>query len=162
MSSADGCSYSEEEVEPYLKDLIFDAAKNQTRLFLSHMTLTTHHPWTSPKTFKSEEYFDWWSHRDLNAFLKTVRYMDSWVGRILNYLEEAGIADRTLVGDQSVPLSYTSFLGNVLMCDSGQAFDEDDGLQGTFGNPHISNFRVPLSAILICHTSISKRTLRRA
>ena len=101
----------------------------------------------------------------MNAFLKTVRYMDSWVGRILNYLEEAGIADRTLVvvvGDQSVPLSYTSFLGNVLMCDSGQAFDEDDGLQGTFGNPHISNFRVPLSAILICHTSISKRTLRRA
>lgn len=27
---------------------------------------------------------------------------------------------------------------------SGQAFNEDDGLQGTFGNPHISNFRVPL------------------
>lgn len=27
---------------------------------------------------------------------------------------------------------------------SGQAFDEDDGLQGTFENSHISNFRVPL------------------
>ncbi|GAM38409.1 hypothetical protein TCE0_033f09105 [Talaromyces pinophilus] len=121
--------YPQEEIDPYIKDLIFDAAENKTRLFLSHMTLTSHHPWNFPKTFERENYFDWWSHRDLNAFLNTVRYMDSWVGRVLGYLEEAGIADRSLV---------------VVVGDHGQAFDEDDGLQGTFENSHISNFRIPL------------------
>ena len=73
------------------------------------MTLTTHHPWNHPKDFKGEDFFDWWSHRDLNAFLNTVRYMDMWVGRILGYLDEAGIAEKTLVvivGDQYVHIPY--------------------------------------------------------
>lgn len=82
------------------------------------MTLTSHHPWKLPKTFERENYFDWWSHRDLNAFLNTVRYMDSWVGRVLGYLEEAGIADRSLVvvvGDQYVSPASPVVLGKVLL-----------------------------------------------
>ncbi|EED16452.1 conserved hypothetical protein [Talaromyces stipitatus ATCC 10500] len=123
--------YSEDEIESYMKDLVFEAAENKTRLFLSHLTLTTHHPWAYPSTFKDENYFgrDRWNHRDMNSYLNTVRYGDAWLGKILGYLEQAGIANRTLV---------------VIVGDHGQAFDEDDGLQGTFENSHISNFRVPL------------------
>lgn len=123
--------YAEEELEPYLKDVIFAAAENKTRLFLSHMTSTTHHPWKIPDTEPREDYFgeERLKHRDLNAFFNTVRYVDRWVGKILGYLEEAQIADRTLV---------------VIVGDHGQAFEEDDWTQGTYENSHISNFRVPL------------------
>lgn len=123
--------YAEEELEPYLKDIIFAAAENKTRLFLSHMTSTTHHPWNVPATVQREDYFgqEKIKHKDLNAFFNTVRYVDRWVGKILKYLEEARIADSTLV---------------VIVGDHGQAFEEDDWIQGTYENSHISNFRVPL------------------
>ncbi|CRG90107.1 hypothetical protein PISL3812_07148 [Talaromyces islandicus] len=123
--------YAEEELEPYFRDVILAAAENKTRLFLSHMTSTTHHPWNVPETEPFEDYFGKESlkHKGLNAFFNAVRYVDRWVGKILGYLEEARIADRTLV---------------VIVGDHGQAFEEDDRTQGTYENSHISNFRVPL------------------
>jgi arylsulfatase A-like enzyme len=123
--------YAEEELEPYLKDVIFAAAENKTRLFLSHMTSTTHHPWNVPNTVHREDYFgqEKLKHKDLNAFFNTVHYVDRWVGKILKYLEEARIAEQTLV---------------VIVGDHGQAFEEDAWMQGTYENGHISNFRVPL------------------
>lgn len=42
-------------------------------------------------------------HQDLNKYLNTVAYVDEWLGKILGYLDEAKIADSTLVvmiGDQ--------------------------------------------------------------
>ncbi|KAH8700200.1 alkaline-phosphatase-like protein [Talaromyces proteolyticus] len=123
--------YAEQELDPYVKDIIFSAAADKTRLFMSHMTVTTHHPWKLPSDSKTEDYFgeDRTTHRDLNAFLNTVHYVDRWVGKIIGYLEEAKIADKTLV---------------VVVGDHGQAFEEDDWVQGTYENSHISNFKVPL------------------
>lgn len=100
-------SYSEREVYPYIEDVIDDAIKNNERLFLSHFTSTTHHPWGLPKGFQSEQYFSDESligkHEDMNSYLNSVRYVDAWLGDLLGLLDKKGIANETLVvfvGDQ--------------------------------------------------------------
>jgi phosphoglycerol transferase MdoB-like AlkP superfamily enzyme len=102
------CRYAESEIEPYLRDAIFDAAENQTRLFLSHITSTTHHPWAVPDSFHQEMYMGFNDglrsrHQDLNHYLNAVAYVDQWIGKILGYIDEANLTDSTLVvmiGDQ--------------------------------------------------------------
>ncbi|CRG88013.1 Catalase-peroxidase [Talaromyces islandicus] len=125
--------YPEVEILPYLKDSIEDAKANGDRLFLSHFTSTTHHPWGVPGGFPTENY---WSadrlinkHEDSNKYLNAVRYVDSWLGTVMQVLEDTGIAKETLV---------------VFVGDHGQAFKEDSHITGTFENGHISNFRIPL------------------
>lgn len=90
-----------------MEDAIDDAIKNNERLFLSHFTSTTHHPWALPKGFGSEQYFSDESligkHEDMNSYLNSVRYVDAWLGDMLNLLDKKGIANETLVvfvGDQ--------------------------------------------------------------
>lgn len=101
------CSYAEHELLPYLKDTIHDAIENKERLFLSHFTSATHHPWGVPSEFQTEQYWSgdglYSKHRDANKFLNAVRYVDKWLGDILTVLDETGIANETLVvivGDQ--------------------------------------------------------------
>ncbi|OKP00331.1 hypothetical protein PENSUB_7788 [Penicillium subrubescens] len=125
--------YSEREVYPYMEDAIDDAIKNNERLFLSHFTSTTHHPWGLPKGFQSEQYFSDESligkHEDMNSYLNSVRYVDTWLGDLLGLLDKKGISNETLV---------------VFVGDHGQAFQEDSPVTGCYENGHISNFRVPL------------------
>ena len=45
-------------------------------------------------------------HEDINKYLNAVRYVDTWLGDMMKVLDEAGIANETLVvfvGDQYVP-----------------------------------------------------------
>lgn len=121
--------YPETDVKQPIRDMIEEAAKQKTRLFLSHMTSTTHHPWNVPDSFNKTEYMVGSDHKNLNKFMNTIRYVDKWVGDVLGMLEETGIANETLV---------------VMLGDHGQAFDEDCGRQGTYKNGHISNFRIPI------------------
>lgn len=66
----------------------------------------------------------------MNDYLNTARFVDNWLGDIMSMLDEAGIANQTLV---------------VVVGDHGQAFAEDNkDMTGTYENGHISNFRVPL------------------
>lgn len=89
-----------------MKDVIKDAVKNDTRLFLSHFTSTTHHPWGTPSDFRREHYYadDFLgTHDDMDHYLNAVRYVDTWLGKFMNLLDETGIANETLVvfvGDQ--------------------------------------------------------------
>lgn len=98
--------YPEAEVYPYMKDMIEDAVKKDKRLFLSHFTSTTHHPWNTPGDFENEHYFEeslLGTHDDMDKYLNTVRYVDSWLGKFMGLLEETGISNETLVvfvGDQ--------------------------------------------------------------
>lgn len=95
------------EILPYLNDSIRAAKANGERLFLSHFTSTTHHPWGVPASFETENY---WSagqlikkHEDSNKYLNAVRYVDTWLGTVMKLLEDTGIANETLVvfvGDQ--------------------------------------------------------------
>ncbi|KAJ5949093.1 Alkaline phosphatase-like alpha/beta/alpha [Penicillium verhagenii] len=125
--------YAETELKPYIRDLFYEAANNKTRVFLSHVTSTTHHPWGTPKDFKKEKYMgnEGTANHDLmNSYLNAARFVDNWLGDILNMLDETGIANSTLV---------------VIVGDHGQAFGEDNkDMTGTYENGHISNFRVPL------------------
>ena len=99
--------YEEPEVYPYLNDTIQEAIANGERLFLSHFTSTTHHPWGLPSEIHAEDY--WPSkhlgtdHQPMNKYLNAVHYVDKWLGNIMQLLEETGLANETLVvfvGDQ--------------------------------------------------------------
>ncbi|KAJ5812001.1 Alkaline phosphatase-like alpha/beta/alpha [Penicillium riverlandense] len=125
--------YAETELRPYIQDLIDEAVQNHTRLFLSHVTSTTHHPWSTPENFTKVPYVADQgniNHDLMNNYLNAARFVDNWIGDILGMLDEAGIANQTLV---------------VVVGDHGQAFGEDDrDHTGTYNNGHISNYRVPL------------------
>ncbi|KAJ5337945.1 hypothetical protein N7452_004673 [Penicillium brevicompactum] len=125
--------YAETELRPYVRDLFEEAANNKTRMFLSHVTSTTHHPWSTPDDFKKQPYMsDQGSinHDLMNNYLNAARFVDIWLGDIMNMLQETGIANETLV---------------VVVGDHGQAFGEDNKeMTGTYENGHISNYRVPL------------------
>lgn len=85
-------------------------------------------------------------HEDMNNYLNTVRYVDGWLGDILQVLDDTGIANETLVvlvGDQYVP-PLLPIYECQLTSTSGQAFLEDSPVSGTYENGHISNFRIPL------------------
>lgn len=120
--------YDEDRVMPYMRNAIFGALNASQRLFLSHFTSSTHHPWTLPHNFTHVDYIAG-DHGNLDKFFNVNHYDDNWFARILDLLREAGIADETLV---------------VFVGDHGQAFEEDNKVTGTFQNPHISNFRVPI------------------
>ncbi|OGE48791.1 hypothetical protein PENARI_c026G09232 [Penicillium arizonense] len=125
--------YPEYEVYPYLRDVVNNTIKNNERLFLSHFTSTTHHPWGTPKDYPVEQYFAagglMAKHEDMNQYLNAVRYVDTWLGDMMKVLDEFEIANETLV---------------VFVGDHGQAFNEDAPVSGTYENGHISNFRIPL------------------
>ena len=99
-------SFPEQELYPYLLDVVDEAIQNDERLFLSHFTSTTHHPWGTPAEFSEEQYFAddlMGNHEDLNRYLNSIRYVDTWLGNILQVLDDTGIANETLVvfiGDQ--------------------------------------------------------------
>ncbi|KAJ5398848.1 hypothetical protein N7465_009337 [Penicillium sp. CMV-2018d] len=125
--------FAETELRPYVMDLFEEAANNKTRMFLSHVTSTTHHPWSTPDDFEKEPYMSDQgniNHDLMNNYLNSARFVDIWLGDIMNMLDQTGIANETLV---------------VVVGDHGQAFGEDNkDMTGTYENGHISNFRVPL------------------
>jgi hypothetical protein len=105
--------YSERALRPHMRKAIVDAEEKGERLFLSHLTTSTHHPWATPGEFGEQE--NYWGDRRAgdtpwNRYLNTIRFADQWVGEVLQLLEELGVAEKTLVvmlGDQYVILNLT-------------------------------------------------------
>ncbi|TVY46973.1 hypothetical protein LOCC1_G002871 [Lachnellula occidentalis] len=137
--------YPETQLKLYLKDLFREAEEKHQRLFVSHLTGSTHHPWNTPAAFgKNIDYLrqsHWTSEHPLNRYLNTIKFADGWIGDIMDVLEEMDVADETLV---------------VMVGDHGWAFKEDSPVRGTFENGHISNLRVPL---LFHHPSLPRMQL---
>ncbi|KAK7430701.1 hypothetical protein QQZ08_002745 [Neonectria magnoliae] len=125
--------YPETTLKRHMEEYIKDAKSSGKRMFLSHFTSTTHHPWVLPRDFKSTQYLHtqgtmrW--HKDFNKYLNTVRWNDHWLGEMMQMFDDQGISNETLV---------------VFVGDHGQAFKEDVSKTGTYENGHISNFRVPI------------------
>ncbi|KAI5840977.1 sulfatase domain-containing protein [Morchella snyderi] len=128
--------YSETELKPYIKDLFVEAEATGDRVFLSHLTSSTHHPWATPPEFGEQE--PYWgvegSHASgggsaWNKYLNSIKWGDSWISEVLGVLEEVGVANETLV---------------VMVGDHGFAFGESTNAKTTYVNPHIKNFEVPL------------------
>jgi len=101
--------YPERAIKPHMRKALQEAIDDDQRLFLSHYTSTTHHPWTTPKDFDDFAYMGE-GHDDFNHYLNSIRFHDEWLGEILELLEEMGVANETLI---------------VFVGDHGTAFSED-------------------------------------
>ncbi|KAL7918668.1 alkaline-phosphatase-like protein [Trichoderma austrokoningii] len=115
-------------VEDYLRDTFASAKKNNERVFLSHLTSSTHHEFGLPE---DEEYVPLSNDPDLDDlshYLNTVGFVDRWLNRILQILEEEGVADETLL---------------VAVGDHGLSIAER-GTITPYSNPHVANYHVPL------------------
>ncbi|KAL7755924.1 hypothetical protein ACKLNR_014451 [Fusarium oxysporum f. sp. zingiberi] len=124
--------YPETDLKEHIKEYITNGLANNQRLFISHFTSTTYHPWDIPTWFETEKYMgkEGKRHQDFNKYLNTVRFIDAWLGELMQIFDNTGIADETLV---------------VFVGDHGQVFKEDSPKTGTYENRHISNFRIPIS-----------------
>ncbi|KAJ5611205.1 hypothetical protein N7510_007924 [Penicillium lagena] len=122
--------YTENQLGSYFREAILNAEEKHERLFISHLTGISHHPWTMPDN-KFEEMVSWnlfGSNEKLNRYLNTIGFVDGWLGQVLDILEETGVANETLL---------------VMTGDHGISLAEDGGVT-PYDNPHVSNFHVPL------------------
>ncbi|KAF8424283.1 alkaline-phosphatase-like protein [Tirmania nivea] len=124
--------YSEHELKPYIRDLFLNAKENNERVFLSHITTTTHHPWATPPEYGPQ--LPYWGGKHAgksawNAYLNSINSADKWVMELLQVLKEIGAEQETLV---------------VFLGDHGFGFGEDTMAKTTYANPHITNFWVPM------------------
>ena len=97
--------FSDNELLPYFRRIINRAEKRHERLFLTHLTGVTHHPWTLPGGKRNMSvYLDSeLRHDKFNRYLSSIGLADRWLGQILDLLEETGVANETLLvitGDQ--------------------------------------------------------------
>ncbi|ODA77741.1 hypothetical protein RJ55_06343 [Drechmeria coniospora] len=115
-------------IEDYLRDAFASAQKNDERLFLSHLTSTTHHAFGMPAEEKYVPLSGDKEWDDLSHYLNAVGYVDRWLGRILDILEAEGVANETLV---------------IFVGDHGLSIAER-GSFTPYSNPHVGNYHVPL------------------
>ncbi|KAI9171028.1 hypothetical protein HJFPF1_00507 [Paramyrothecium foliicola] len=118
--------FEEDPLEEYIRDAFISAKENDERVFLSHLTSTSHHPFGMPK---SEEYVPLAKGLDdLSRYVNAEGYDNKWIRKILNVLDEQGVANETLV---------------VFVGDHGLSMPEND-VVSTYYNPSYANNHVPL------------------
>ncbi|KAF7165035.1 hypothetical protein CNMCM5623_009387 [Aspergillus felis] len=122
--------YPDTELREYFRDAIDDAEREHRRLFITHLTGTTHHPWGMPNNsyqqFMGNQKFK--AKDDLNKYLNTIGFIDNWLAEIMDILQEKGVADETLL---------------VMAGDHGLSLPNDGGVT-PYDNPHIGSFQVPI------------------
>ena len=100
--------YPDTELREYIRDAIYSAERGHKRLFLTHLTGTTHHPWAIPAGNYTElmsYHKSYGMNRDVNRYLNSIGFADKWLSEIIGMLEDAGVANETLLvmaGDQYV------------------------------------------------------------
>ncbi|PWY67599.1 alkaline phosphatase-like protein [Aspergillus sclerotioniger CBS 115572] len=122
--------YPDMVLRDYVSDAIDDAERNHNRLFLTHLTGTTHHPWGMPNDTYSDMVSskNTNSNEDINKYLNTIGYIDQWLQQIIDILTEKGVADETLL---------------VMAGDHGLSLPNDGGVT-PYDNPHIGSFQIPM------------------
>ena len=121
--------YADTELREYIRDAIDDAERDHKRLFLTHLTGTTHHPWGLPNnTYDDLLGSTSGQDNDLNHYLNAIGFVDDWLADILGILEEKGVANETLL---------------VMAGDHGLSLPNNGGIT-PYDNPHVGNFQVPI------------------
>lgn len=121
----------EPAIEEYFRDAFRTGRNNDTRLFLTHLTSSTHFPYGLPgdEVYVPMVQDDASNHlQDISKHLNAVGYVDRWVGHLLDIVEEEGATNDTLivfVGDHGVPVI-------------------EMGGASPWGVPSIGSFHVPL------------------
>ncbi|KAK2592698.1 hypothetical protein QQS21_009599 [Conoideocrella luteorostrata] len=118
----------ESAIEDYIQDAFKTAKEKNERVFLTHLTSTAHHPFKMPdeETYVPLAAGD--KLEDLSHYVNTIGFVDRWLGRILEILEEQSVSDETLV---------------ILVGDHGLSVPET-GAVTPYYQPNIGNFHVPL------------------
>ena len=117
---------AEPPLEDYIKDSFESAKKNNGRVFLTHITSTSHHPFGLPA---DEKYIPVSNGLDeLSKYMNAIAYDDKWIGRVLDILEEQDVANNTLV---------------VVVGDHGISVPENN-IAATYYNTNAGTLRVPL------------------
>jgi hypothetical protein len=124
-------------IEDYLRDAFVTAKANDEHLFLSHLTSTSHHDFSIPKDEHIVELAGDGNWDMLSRYLNAIGYVDRWLAKVLDILEDEGVADETLV---------------VLVGDHGLSIAEDMSFT-PYHNPRIANFHVPL---VVSHPALPK------
>lgn len=125
-------------LEDYMREAFASAARNNERLFLTHLTSSTHHPFEipvpgdAPPSESSKR-----DQQNLSKYLSAIGYVDQWVGKILDILDDQGVANETLL---------------VLVGDHGLSLPENDAVT-PYDNPNIGNIHVPL---ILSHPKLPK------
>ncbi|KAK0389003.1 hypothetical protein NLU13_2580 [Sarocladium strictum] len=119
---------AEYPLRDYIRDAFVTAKKNHERVFLTHITSTSHHPYNMPanETYVPLGYEDALS--DMSHYVNAVGYDDRWISQIFDVLDQEGVADETLV---------------VLHGDHGLSIPENDIL-ASYYNPNVGCDHVPL------------------
>jgi len=123
--------YPEHELRHYFSKILKRAEKHHERLFITHLTGQTHHPWDMPKGQDYDEliHSTIFNHnKKVNRYLNTIGVADRWLGEVTEVLEEVGVANETLI---------------VMVGDHGISLIEDGGVT-PYDNPHVANFHVPM------------------
>ena len=128
MSDVNYYGMPEIAIENYLRDAFATAKAKDERLFLSHLTSTSHHPFRMPEDERPVRFAADRRHHMLSRYLNAIGYVDRWLGKVFDILEEEGVADETLV---------------VLVGDHGLSVAEESSTT-PYHNPNVANFHVPL------------------
>ncbi|KAG5916577.1 hypothetical protein E4U42_007593 [Claviceps africana] len=118
----------ESAIADYIEDAFKTARETNQRVFLTHLTSTAHHPFRMPDDEAYVPLASGDALEDLSHYVNTVGFVDRWLGRILEMLEEQGVSEETLV---------------VLVGDHGISVAETASITPYY-QPHIANFHVPL------------------
>lgn len=120
----------EEAIEDYVRDAFVIAKENNERVFLTHLTSTSHHPFAIPDDenypyipLSEDDKLD-----NLSHYLNSMGYVDHWLSKILGILENEGVADETLL---------------VVVGDHGLSLPEN-GAVTPYYQPNVGNVHVPL------------------
>ena len=117
----------EEPLLDYIHDIFASAKNSSERVFLTHLTSTTHHPYHMPDADKYIPLADG-RLNDLSHYINSVGYDDRWIGKILKALDDEGVADETLI---------------VLTGDHGISLPEND-IPASYLNPNVGCNHVPV------------------
>ncbi|RGP78849.1 hypothetical protein FLONG3_3048 [Fusarium longipes] len=119
-------AFEEDPLEDYINDIFDDAARDKSRVFLTHLTSTSHHRFHMPKT---EPYTPLAKGLDMmSRYINTIGYDDKWIRKVLDVLDKKGIANETLV---------------IFQGDHGTSLPEND-YASPYYNPNIGVDHVPL------------------
>jgi hypothetical protein len=123
-------AFEEEPLQDYIRDAFVTAKEENERVFLTHLTSTTHHSWQMPEDAELSEDMVTLGDglADISRYLNVEGYGDRWIKRILDILDDEEVADETLV---------------VLVGDHGVSLPENDKV-ASYYNPHVANDHVPL------------------
>ncbi|WAO96514.1 Sulfatase domain-containing protein [Fusarium falciforme] len=119
-------AFEEDPLEDYFRDVFVSAKEKDERVFLTHLTSTSHHAFKMPE---HEQYVPVANGLDmLSHYVNSEGYDDKWLRKVLDLLDEQGVANETLI---------------VFVGDHGLSMPEND-VVSPYYNPNVGIDHVPL------------------